>query len=672
MAIRNIGLTFFILCVTRIVSYSQQTIVDSLKHIVSLHENDTNEVKALSALYEITNYSNLDSAIGFAQKGLLLAKSLQYENGEASCYLQLSNGYSHRGSFSQAIHFAFKALAIYNRLQNKDGIATAHLNFEVIYNAARDYRSSLLHSFILKQIVESGGISDTASWSTQGMRWRPLIYAEIGRTYETINEVDSALIYARQAINENQQINGAKWNFPFYVLGRILMKQGKYSDALTTFHTAIPMAIANGYPKDTLDIYNSIASLYKATGNLDSAIYYAKSIIDKQEHISHVEILFLAATTLSQTYKLKGNIDSTLKFIEFSNALRDSIYSQEKQRDFQNITFNELLRQQELQQQEFQSKNKIRVYILIFSLVSFAVIAAILYRANFNKKRANNLLQEQKKEIEQQKNKVESTLQELKATQAQLIQSEKMAFLGELTAGIAHEIQNPLNFVNNFSETNLELIQELKQELDTVNVQEAKQIASNVEENEQKINHHGRRAETIVKNMLAHSRSSKGERQPTDLNILVDEYIRLAYHGFRAKDKGFNATIQTHFDPDIGKVNIMPQEIARVLLNLFNNAFYAMYEKMKKLDEGYEPQVTVNTKRKDDKIEIKVADNGMGISKGLQDKIFQPFFTTKPAGQGTGLGLSLSYEIINAHGGNISVESKEGEGSVFTITIPKT
>jgi two-component system, NtrC family, sensor kinase len=228
------------------------------------------------------------------------------------------------------------------------------------------------------------------------------------------------------------------------------------------------------------------------------------------------------------------------------------------------------------------------------------------------------------------------SLEELKATQAQLIQSEKMASLGELTAGIAHEIQNPLNFVNNFSETNVELVQEARTEFKDGNNIEGFTILDNIEENAKKITHHGRRAESIVKGMLEHSRSPKGEKQLAKLNALVDEYLRLAYHGFRAKDKNFNAKIDTKFDESIGKVNIVPQEIGRVLLNLFNNTFYAVAEKKKQVGEGYEPKVEVSSTRGSDKIEITVSDNGIGISKNVVEKIFQPFFTTKPTGEGTG------------------------------------
>jgi signal transduction histidine kinase len=292
---------------------------------------------------------------------------------------------------------------------------------------------------------------------------------------------------------------------------------------------------------------------------------------------------------------------------------------------------------------------------------------------------------ELEKTVEERTTELKQSLHDLKSTQAQLIQSEKMASLGELTAGIAHEIQNPLNFVNNFSELSNEMLDEMKVELATGNRQLATEIADDIKQNLEKINHHGKRADAIVKGMLQHSRASSGVKEATDINKLADEYLRLSYHGMRARDKSFNAEFKTDFDESIGKINIVPQDVGRVLLNLFNNAFYTVNEKKKTADEHYEPTVSIVTKRINSPlepvpnslgeaggIEIRVADNGNGIPQNIVDKIFQPFFTTKPTGQGTGLGLSLAYDIVKAHGGEIKVKTKEEEGSEFIIQLPIT
>ncbi len=290
------------------------------------------------------------------------------------------------------------------------------------------------------------------------------------------------------------------------------------------------------------------------------------------------------------------------------------------------------------------------------------------------KEELESIVAERTAELLQQKEALEKAFDELKITQAQLVHQEKLASLGELTAGIAHEIQNPLNFVNNFSEVNTELIEELKQEITAGNHADAIALANDIANNEQKINHHGKRADAIVKGMLQHSRSSNGQKEPADINELADEYLRLAYHGLRAKDKSFNATMKTDFDASIGSINIIPQDIGRVILNLITNAFYAASlpteSRSGNSQYKHEPTVWVSTKKDGDRILISVKDNGPGIPQKNVDKIFQPFFTTKPTGQGTGLGLSLSNDIVKAHGGKIVVKSIESEGAEFIIHLP--
>lgn len=278
-------------------------------------------------------------------------------------------------------------------------------------------------------------------------------------------------------------------------------------------------------------------------------------------------------------------------------------------------------------------------------------------------------VKERTAELTKQKEELEEALLELKATQVQLIQAEKMASLGELTAGIAHEIQNPLNFVNNFSELTNELIDEMNEEIDKGDFEGVKALAIDIKENLEKINHHGKRADSIVKGMLMHSRTSSGQKDLTDINSLVDEFLRLSFHGLRAKDKSFNSDFKTTFEPGLPKVAVIPQDMGRVFLNLINNAFYAVNEK-KKSSPDFKPMVEVSTKNLGKNIQITISDNGGGVPDHIKSKIFQPFFTTKPTGEGTGLGLSLSYDIVKAHGGELSVESKDGEGTVFSIQLP--
>jgi len=284
------------------------------------------------------------------------------------------------------------------------------------------------------------------------------------------------------------------------------------------------------------------------------------------------------------------------------------------------------------------------------------LVAFLLYRNNRQKQK--------------DKLKIEKAYDELKMTQAQLVQREKMASLGELTAGIAHEIQNPLNFVNNFSEVNTELLDEVNQEMDNGHLENSRAVLNEIRQNELKINQHGKRADAIIKGMLQHSRSHSGKKELTDINMLADEYLRLSYHGFRAKENFFNAAIHTNYDKEIGAIHVVASDLGRVFLNIFTNSFYAMNEKSKQSLNGYHPEISIITKISGRKIEIRIIDNGTGIKGQLLDKIYQPFFTTKPTGQGTGLGLSLSYDIVKAHAGEISVRSTEGESTEFIIVLP--
>ncbi len=636
---------------------------DSLKQRLSMEESNTAKV---NLLYDIArsyikffigygSKKDTDSAVSYVQKAILLATFIDYQQGEAEGLLILGSFNRVIGNYSQSIVLFFKALHIYEDVGDKENITNTHMYLMATYRDAGDYTNALSQAFTAKQFIyeKDGKLSPVLKDNTM----KATVIAEIGNIYQYLDVLDSAEFYARKSIDGNLLYNGASWNFPVYLLGTIQAKQGRYKEAMENYRTAIRLAIENDISKDTLDIYNSIATLYKRTDNLDSALHYAKAITDKWDSISIPKILLTASATLFEIYKAKDNTDSALKYLALNNTLKDSIYNTDRHKEFQNVgLFIEQLREQEIEKHQQHLKSRIIIYSLIAGAFVLLVIALLLYRNNLHKKHA--------------KLKIEKSYDSLKSAQAQLIQSEKMASLGELTAGIAHEIQNPLNFVNNFSEVNRELLLEMKEEIEKGNTKEIKLIADDVIENEEKINHHGKRADAIVKNMLQHSKSTSSQKEPTAINKLADEYLRLSFHGFRAKDKSFNATMKTDFDESINKINVIPQDIGRVLLNLYNNAFYAVNEKSMQQAASSEPTVSVTTKKLNNAIELTVKDNGNGIPKNIVDKIFQPFFTTKPTGQGTGLGLSLSYDIIKAHAGDITVQSKEGEGSKFTIRLP--
>jgi two-component system NtrC family sensor kinase len=501
--------------------------------------------------------------------------------------------------------------------------------------------------------------------------WTMNELSNIGNTYEKLHMPDSALYYELRMYHDS--------HFPFDIMPELLGRVGnaytalgKYDVALRYYRKGLVDAVTAKAPADGMLIDLQVAMLFNKMNNADSSIYYARKAYVNAKTLSFRGTELDASRLLADLYASKSNIDSAYYYQHLAINYNDTLFGAAKFNKIQHVLSEEQQRQQKLLQEQEDLKNR---YQLIggAAIVLFVLIVAVLiWRNNLSQRKKNKQLDVQKTQLTEQRDKLQSTLLELKATQSQLVQSEKMASLGELTAGIAHEIQNPLNFVNNFSEVNKEMVDELEEELKAGNIQEALAIAADIKTNEEKINHHGKRADFIVKGMLQHSRTSTGEKQLTDINVLADEFFKLSYHGLRAKDKSFNAEIITHFDKHLPKVNIAQQDIGRVLLNLFNNAFYAVNQKQKTAGTDYKPRVEITTfAPPSGGWGAKVRDNGNGIPNAIKEKIMQPFFTTKPTGEGTGLGLSLSYDIVvKGHGGSITVDTKEGEFTEFTVKIP--
>jgi two-component system NtrC family sensor kinase len=633
--------------------------IDSVKLLVSKSTSDSAKVFLYSNLSFTYSFLQVDSSIAYAQTAIRIARELKYKEGEAAAMFSYGWAFWASGNYDKAIEAGLKALNLYKDLKDDYKVIATYEELALFYMQAGDSDEALKYARLSKNLFELTSVS------------RKLLgvfpYTTIGSVFSIKNQIDSASFYLSKAY-EWEKADHYLSGYTLDRLGTLEAQKKNYQKALDYFYALLPDAVRLKNYFDIADTYALIAGVYHETGNIDSSIWYAKEVLNKPHLSIFRKPVLDALTILAQNYRLKHNNDSALKYLELRIATNDSLFNKEKSRAVQNLTFNEQLRQQEIETNRMQFQNKLTLYAVITISTVFLVIGIILYRNNKVKHKANVLLQLQKQ-------KVESTLSELKSTQSQLIQSEKMASLGELTAGIAHEIQNPLNFVNNFSDVNKELLFEMNDEIDKGNLSEVKLIAKDIIDNEEKINHHGKRADAIVKGMLQHSRSSSGVKEPTDINALADEYLRLAYHGLRAKDKSFNATMRTDFDATIGNINIIPQDIGRVILNLINNGFYAVEEKRKHASTSsaqnrYEPTVSLSTKRSNGKVEINVGDNGNGIPQKVLDKIFQPFFTTKPTGQGTGLGLSLSYDIVKAHSGELKVDTKDGEGSAFTIVLP--
>ncbi|MFY0686488.1 MAG: histidine kinase [Cyclobacteriaceae bacterium] len=414
----------------------------------------------------------------------------------------------------------------------------------------------------------------------------------------------------------------------------------------------------------------------KHLNQYDSAKIYLKKARILFAELNIPNGLIDANYQLSNIFKA-SDMDSAFYYLSEAYAYKDSLTNVQKQSLVRNLNLDAEMELQEMEKERLLTANRYRIIGSAGFVTVVIVIAILLFRNNRQKHRANLAL--------------ESALNDLKSTQTQLIHSEKMASLGELTAGIAHEIQNPLNFVNNFSEVNKELAEEIKEELDKGDIDEAKSIANDLIENEDKVTHHGKRAEGIVRSMLQHSRTGSGEKEPTDINALCDEYLRLAYHGFRAKDKSFNSEFKLELDESLPKISVVPQDIGRVLLNLINNAFQAVSENpshpepvegdegtMTSRESDSKPLVTIATRTIPPSeggqrgVLITITDNGPGIPEHVRDKIFQPFFTTKATGEGTGLGLSMCYDIVTkGHGGTIEVDNTNPVGTIFSINIPK-
>ncbi|RQW80544.1 MAG: histidine kinase, partial [Geobacter sp.] len=453
-------------------------------------------------------------------------------------------------------------------------------------------------------------------------------------------------------------------------LGIVYFRLDSTQKAISQFDAALQLSKEHDFKTAIAKAYNGLAKAKHRRGMLQEALADGLAGLQTAEEMGQAQLQRDANEILASIYESSGDGSNAIKYYKKYKLFSDSLNIPASERAAVTYKGGYELSKKEL---EYERKNLQQEWLTFSALAALLSLGVIAWIINRNRKRLNHAyqnLQQKNIVIEAQKAEAEETLSKLKAAQSQLIQSEKMASLGELTAGIAHEIQNPLNFVNNFSDLNKELIDDMRKALHTGDAAEAISIAADIHANQDKISSHGKRADSIVKGMLQHSRTSSGHKEPIDINALADEYLRLSYHGLRAKDKSFNVTLDTDFDKTISKVEIIPQDIGRVLLNLYNNAFYAVMEKKKQSGQAYEPVVSVKTKIRDGKLILSVSDNGMGIPDKIKEKIFQPFFTTKPSGQGTGLGLSLSYDIIKAHGGELEVNTVEGGGATFVISLP--
>ena len=639
----------FTLVVTELRAQAQGTYFeDSLRAILKKTAQDTARLKILETLADSYFFKDPDSCLIYATEALELSRQLNHSPGILSALFNSAEAMRQTGQIVEALKMQFESLEITQESNDKRNEARALGFIGNYYSELHDYEQAILY---LKRAL---AIHNTLERNPA----RELFTITLGRCYSEIGQPDSAFFFLRRA-----DPGGFKNDIPqlrinkVMRLGNAFFKIEQKDSANIYYQRALKMALeySDVVPQLLSAITLSLSKGFDETNQPDSSFYFARYSFHTARRKNLSSLILDASMVLSKLHRKNGNLDSAFYYKDIGETIKDRIFSEDKFRESQLLLSKEQRRNQEVQRAEERRQNRILLIGLVSITTIILVAAVLLLRSNRTKQKTNQALQK--------------TLTELKSTQSQLIQSEKMASLGELTAGIAHEIQNPLNFVNNFAEVNKELITDMEVAIQDGNLQEAKDLARNIADNQEKINSHGKRADAIVKSMLQHSRTSSGQKELTDINELCDEYLRLTYHGYRAKDKSFNAKLNTNFDPTIPKSNVVRQEIGRVLLNVINNAFYAVNEKAKSSANGYEPSVTVTTKLSNGKTEVCVQDNGNGIPESVKEKIFQPFFTTKPTGQGSGLGLSLSYDIVKAHGGELIVRTDEGIGSEFIIRL---
>ena len=638
---------------------------DSLKKYTQLYIKLKND-KSLTELYiaKAAYYRRNNTDSEFYYSSLALKLAFRTKNKPLELVALNDVGYSQveTGNFAEALRLLLQALELSKQLKTKpmeggvlNSIGNTYLDMGDPRTALKYYRASMV---VLK--------------NSDDLYWQMNEPSNIGNVYEKLNMPDSALFYEQKLYRNKLFPDDLRAELSGRI-GNANVKLGKFKEAINYYKKGLVYA-ANAKTFDDIALINyQMAKLDSALNVPDSAIFRAQLSLKTARSISYRDIIVKASQLLANLYERKGKIDSAYHYQKTAGLYKDTLFGAEKFIRIQHILSDEQQRQQKLIQEQEELKNRYQLVGGISILIFVLLIAILIWRNNLAQRKKNKLLDAQTTQLTEQRDELKTTLANLKQIQTQLVQSEKLASLGELTAGIAHEIQNPLNFVNNFSDVNREMIEELKEELKNGNIEEVLEIADIIQQNEEKINYHGKRADSIVKGMLQHSRASSNTKEPTDINKLTDEYLRLAYHGLRAKEKAFNAELITSFNEKLPLLNIIPQDIGRVLLNLFNNAFYAVNERKKIAGDDYKPEVTVSTSLKYGNLIISVKDNGSGIPEAIKDKIMQPFFTTKPTGEGTGLGLSLSYDIVvKGHGGSIEVDTQEDAFTEFKIKLPIT
>lgn len=647
-----------ILIFLSLMAFAQQAANDSLLRLLKTNIPDSSRSLILDRLGLSLMTSKPLIALQYAQQGLEVAQKAKFSKGVSRNMNRIGAIMRVTGNYPKSLKMHLDAQKISEECGDYEGLARNFNNLGLFYSVQKDSKKAIETYF--KGIAVAKKIHDQSL--------ERILLSNIGMDYALLNNLDSARIYTQSAYELAVKQKSNNINVLLTNLANINFRAKNYQLALDYYRQSLP------YSKEVEDFsilgqsYLGMAIIFKKINFLDSSLIYAHKSIKPAIESNNIKSLYESNSLLAELYE-KINIQKSYQYYKEAIVAKDSMFNQQKAKQVENISFAENLKKQDLIDSEKEFKN-IQWLIILLSIIGVVfLISLLLFRNNRIQRRANKLLSKQKQEIDLQKSKAEIALKELESTQIQLVQKEKLASLGEITAGIAHEIQNPLNFVNNFAELSVELADELQEEFDKIEIVLKNKelfvvLLHDLTQNQHRISIHGKRASSIVSNMLEHSRSSEGEQQITDMNNLVEEYLNLSFHGMRAKNKAFSADYQFIKDENLPKIKVNQQDIGRVLINLFNNAFYAA-------GQSTNPNIKVITKMEDGYLIIEVIDNGKGIAKEILPKIFQPFFTTKPTGEGTGLGLSLSYDIITkGNNGKIEVLSEEGKGTTFLVKLP--
>lgn len=681
MILRLLAVCVCVLLTTaRATAQSPQTA--PLRRALAQATSDTSRVLLLADLSASYRYSRFDSVRHYALQGLRLARRIGYTKGEGRCLSRIGILIGERGNLPAALRTNLQALQLNEDSHDTEGTARTLNQTGLLYYALDDFRPSLSYYFRALQLYEQGGIQDNSQLIS--------VLTNIGASYEGMRRLDSAAHYLNRAYTLTTAPRSRDWScwgnpLPYVLreLGLLQAVQGNSAAGVRYYHRSARAAALENDRRSSARVFQYLAELYHTSGQPDSSRYYARKALAVGQTLPFTLGILHTSRLLSDAYEQLGQHDSTLKYLRIMLTAQDSLYNPQRIKQIDAIGFAEQQRLRQLEEEASRLSTEVRTYALWGTLGALLVLALLLARHIRQQQQAHRQLQslnaqivQQKTELTQQRDRLAHMLQELRSAQGQLLLREKMASLGELMAGVAHEIQNPMTSVRNFAAISVNLCQEIREELAKVllpidDQQIIDEMFQNLSQYQSSIVKFSQRAEGIVAGMLEYSSSSPAQRQLTNLNMLANEYMRLTYQDLRLKNPRFNAALLPDFEAGLPEVPVVRQDIGRALVSLFTTAFYAVQQRQRLGEEDYVPQVMLTTRREQEYAEIRIRDNGTGISEAVQASIFQRFFTSKPSGDGSSLGLAVSYDIITrGHGGTLRVESREGEFTEFIVQLP--